>query len=180
MLSNKSQNKLKIFLSILIIVVSIFVIQKNQSDNRDLPKARPDDFGFCLNFNTFGRDQIDTYNETFTKDLVMGRTKTISFKLPDDVKDEIYSLMMDMKILSYPETLTTSGMSAIPPCDYKLKVTIEGKTKTIIWDGGLYPSNTDDIPQKYADFLKLVEFISSYIHSTDEYKGMPPVEGGYE
>ena len=177
MISNKAQNKTKgpllsLIIVATIIIVSIFVIQKNQTNNRDFVKVTPEDFNFCLNFSTFGLYQIDTYNETFTKDLALGGTKTISFELPDDVKDEIYNLMMDIEILSYPKTLATSG--SIPPCNYKLKVTIEGKTKTIIWDGGLYPSTTDNIPKKQADFLKLV--IYKYLDCGDLHQGFARVK----
>ncbi len=142
-------------------------------------RNKQDDFNFRLNYSVLGREQIDTYNNTFTKDLVINGTKTIQFKIPVEVKNKIYSLMREIDIMSFPDTLENAGISVSPSSDYKLTVLIDGKTKTIIWKEGLYPEMTNNLPRNNREFLKLVKYIQDYIYSTKEYKSMPEANGGY-
>ena len=165
----------------ILIPTTYFVIQNSKSNEIDtLQDDNSDDFNFKLNFNTNGKDQIDTYKGTFTKDLVMDGTKTIEFKIPDNIKNDICNLMVDIDIMSFPETLKVEGMGVTPSCDYKLTVTIKGKTKTIVWNEGFYTDMTTNLPKDNVNFLKLVKHISDYIYSTDEYKNMPKANGGYD
>lgn len=140
----------------------------------------PEDFDFCLNFNTYGRNQIDTYKGTFTKDLVLDGTMTIDFEIPEDMKRDIFKLMIENEIMSLPDELKVEGMAVTPACDYKLTVTMDGKTKEIIWKEGFSPALTDKLPKENQKFLEIVKFISDYIYSTDEYKKMPKPNGGYD
>ncbi len=158
-----------------------FIMSGSRSNSSvSLKNAGINDFNFKLNFNVLGKEQLDTYKGTYTKDLVLNGTKTIDFKIPDNVKSEIYKLMMDVNILSFPDTLKAGSMLVMPSCDYKLTVTINGKTKNIIWKDGLYPSMKDSLPKDNKNFLKIVKYISDYIYSTEEYKNMPQANGGYE
>ncbi len=169
-----------VIFAILLPITYLAIQQNSKLDNIGaLQGEQSDGFNFQLNFNTLGRYQIDTYKGTFTKDLVMDGIKTIEFKIPDNVKKDIYNHMMDIDIMSFPDTLKVEGMGVKPSCDYKLTVTIKGKTKTIVWKEGLYPDMTTNLPNNNADFLKLVKYISDYIYSTDEYKNMPKANGGY-
>jgi hypothetical protein len=88
--------------------------------------------------------------------------------------------MMDIDIMSFPDTLKVEGMSVTPSCDYNLTVTIKGKTKTIVWNDGFITSMTEDLPKDNVDFLNLVKDISDYIYSTEEYKNMPKANGFYK
>jgi hypothetical protein len=157
-----------------------FVTQNNISKNNNALNPYPEDFNFRLNFNTYGRNQIDTYKDTFTKDLVLDDTKTIDFYLPVSVKKDIYKMMMDINIMSFPDRLKVDGMAVTPSCDYKLTVTINGKTKNIVWKEGFFTSMTENLPKENIKFLNLVKFISDYIYSTNEYKNMPKANGGYD
>ena len=186
MLKAKKVIILMISLIILIFTFSCCNVQKTshliseKGTTDTLQGENSDDFNFQLNFNIYGRDQIDTYKGTFTKDLVMDGTKTIKFKIPENVKKDIYNLMMDIDIMLFPDILKVEGMAVTPSCDYKLTVTIKGKTKTIVWNEGFYTDMTTNLPKDNVNFLKLVEHIRDYIYSTDEYKNMPIANGGYD
>lgn len=148
---------------------TVFLLNKNT-----------DGFNFKLNFNTYGKDQINTYNKTFTKDLVLNGSQTIDFEFSTEVKQQILELMTKMNIMSCPDDLKVEGMGITPPCHYKLTVTIKGETKTIIWDEGFYSGMTENLPRDNVNFLKLVEFVSNNIYSMEEYKNMPEANGGYD
>ena len=165
----------KVVFTILIIIVisTLFIFFL-------LSRSSRDEFNFRLNFNVMGREQIDTYKNTFTKDHVMNGIKTIGFGIPVEVKDDIYRLMKEIDIMSFPDTLENAGLNVTPSSDYKLTVTMDGNTKTIIWKDGIYPGMSDDLPRYNADFLKLVKYIQDFIYQTDEYKNMPEANGGYQ
>ena len=164
-----------------ILLISFFFIAKNYtSKNINGMNHYPEDFNFRLNFNTYGKNQIDTYIGTFTKDLVLDGTKTIDFNIPLTVKKDIYKKMMDINIMSLHDRLKVDGMNVTPSCDYKLTVTINGRVKNIIWEDGFYTSITENLSKENVKFLELVKFISDYIYSTDEYKNMPKANGGYD
>jgi hypothetical protein len=177
----------RILLSFCIVILGVlisttyFLVSQNKLANNNKIYSNSDSFNFSLNFNTYGKDQINTYNGTFTKDLVLDGTKTINFTLPDEIKQEIYKLMVNADIMSFPDSLKVNGMFVTPSCDYKLKVTIGGKTKTIEWKEGFYPSiMTEGLPKENAEFLNIVKYISDYIYDTKEYKRMPKPNGGYD
>lgn len=140
----------------------------------------PNDFNFRLNYNIYGKYQIDTYEGTFTKDLIEDGIKTIDFAIPYSTKKDIYKIMMDINIMSFPENLKIDGIDITPPCDYNLTVTINGKTKNIIWEKGFHEQMTDNLPEDNVKFLRLVKYISDYIYNTDEYREMPKANGGYD
>ena len=92
---------------------TFFLIKNNNSKDSDtLHVESLDDFNFELNFSTYGWDRIDTYNGTFTKDLVASGTKTIKFTIPDNIKKGIYDLLMDIDIMSFPNELKVEGRKA--------------------------------------------------------------------
>lgn len=180
---NKRKRKYIIFfVSSLVILLTIYFTMNNSKSNNYAPvnEVNLNDFNFRLNFNTYGKEQIDTYKKTYTKDLIIDGTKTIDFTIADSTKKEIYNLMVEVDILSIPDILTVEGIEITPSCDYSLKVTINGKTKNIVWNEGFYTSTINNIPKDNVNFLKIVKYISDYIHNTNEYKSMPKSNGGYD
>jgi predicted small lipoprotein YifL len=140
----------------------------------------PDDFNFRLNFEVDGKNQIDTYNGTFTKDLIIDGTKTIDFIVPENIKKEIFNKMTEIGIMSFPDTLNLDDLYISPSCDYDLHITVNGTVKAVVWTDGFYPYRYEDLPEKNKEFLGLVKYISDYIYGTDEYKQMPEANGGYD
>ncbi|HEY9061756.1 MAG TPA: hypothetical protein VIO64_14780 [Pseudobacteroides sp.] len=185
-MSEIKNNKLVVFIisaAVLVVLLCTAYVAIQNFQPKDiyiLSYEDLDKFNFKLNFNTNGKYQIDTYKGTFTKDLVKDGTKTIEFKLPDNIKKSIYDLMRDIDIMSFPTKLDLEGTGIMPSCDYKLTVTIGSKSRTIEWSNGLYPEvNNIDLSIHNKNFLKLVKYISDYIYSTDEYKNMPEANGAY-
>jgi len=175
--------KKKIFL---IIASCVILFCLTSCDNNSA--VIQNDFNFSLNFSTYGRDIIDTYNNTFTKDLVSAGTETIDFVILMDKMNEIYEAFVELKIFDLPDDINaqaqlTMGESITewePHNNYILKYTFNGETRTIICnDGGPWcaDSGPPDTRERLVQFVKI---ISDYIYSTEEYNKMSPFEGGYE
>lgn len=167
--------------SIAILLCAGYIVAKNlpTNDTYTSYNGNINEFNFRLNFNTHGINQIDTYKGVFTKDLVLDGTKTIDFKIPDNVKRDIYNLMAEIDIMAFPDNLKIDEKAMTPSCNYEMTVTIGSRTKTIKWYYAQYPQMRSNLPKNNANFLRMVEYIENYIYSTREYKNMPEANGGY-
>ena len=148
----------------------------------------PDDFAFRIDFGIYGRNNIDTYNNTFTKDLVIAGSETIEFIIPADMMQFLYEMFIALNIPGCPDDINAFAMSSMgdtrmhrhPADNYALTYTCSGETRTITcndegpWDGDAGPPASRD---RLAAFVKMV---ADYIYSTDEYKAIPSAEGGYD
>ncbi len=112
--------------SIAILLCTGYIVAKNFPTNGTDTSYNGNisEFNFRLNFNTHGINQIDTYKGIFTKDLVLDGTKTIYFKIPDNVKRDIYNLMAEIDIMAFPDDLKVDEKGMSPSCNYEMTVTI--------------------------------------------------------
>lgn len=177
---------------ILFVLFSIFFIF-NSCNNVDeiIPKVEadmPDDFNFKINFGTYGKNCIDTYNSTFTKDLVAAGTETIDFVIPTDEMRKIYEAFIEYKIHELPDDINSEIEIIMgkdytewePAANYILTYTYNNVKRTISCnDGGPWYADSGP-PETRNNLVKFVEIVSEYIYNTEEYQKMPPFEGGYE
>ena len=147
----------------------------------------PDDFNFTIDFGTYGKNNIDTYHNTFTKDLVIAGTETIDFVIPAEKMREIYEVFEEYKISGLPDDInaevkhdTGQNYTAwTPSARYSLTYTCDGKTRTIVCeDGGPWYADSGP-PDSRNRLVAFVSFVSEYIYSTKDYQKMSPGEGGY-
>ncbi|MCL2678473.1 MAG: hypothetical protein FWE85_05415 [Clostridiales bacterium] len=148
-----------------------------------VPDTMPDDFAFKIDFGLGGKNSLDTYENTFTKDLLSAGTATISFVIPAEKMLEIYDAFLEFEIHQLPEDINAAAElgdtieTFIHKNDYSLTYTLKGKTRTVVcndegpWDHKKGP------PASYKNLVDFIEFITEYIYSTDDYQNMPPAEG---
>ena len=143
-------------------------------------------FNFVLNFGINGRNVIDTYKGTFTKNLISAGTEKIDFIIPEDKMDEIYKLFEELEIYDLPndinahaeETMKGFLRTRTSSEKYILRYTLNGETKTIVCDDG-GPWTVGRLPDTRNRLVKFATFIFEYIYDTDVYKNMQPAEDGY-
>jgi hypothetical protein len=147
----------------------------------------PADFGFRIEFGTYGRNCIDTYSNTFTKDLVEAGSETIDFVIPYNVIRNIYEAFLEYRISELPDDINAeieiiegkTYSNVEPYREYVLNYICDGKTRTIVYnEGESWP--VEDAPDTRDRLMGFVEYISNYIYSTEEYGKMSPAEGGYD
>ncbi len=131
-------------------------------------------FDFKIGFDVDAKNVIDTFNDTFTKDLVPGSAITNLVFTEEEMKS-IYEEMKKIDILTYSDTFDPEGNIRITPyCTYNIKVQIDGRIKEIYWKD----ENISEVPEAIA-LRNLIVHIRDIIYSKDEYKKMPEVNGGY-
>ena len=140
-----------------------------------------DKFNFKLNFGLGGGiGCIDTYNNTFTKDMIPNGTEIIDFNIPDDKMKEFYEAFLEYEIYDLPEDISIEP-SVSPAYTYILTYTYNKQTKTIIYNNVYFGvgMNTGS-SEKHDQFVKFANKIRDYVYNTEEYLNMPPAEGGYD
>jgi hypothetical protein len=171
------------------LVAGVYAVQGTVLNDKEfiISETMPGDFNFSVDFGIYGRNNIDTYDNKFTKDLVTDGTETIDFIIPEDKMREIYDAFIEYKIYELPEDINAKVPRAfigdirmhVHPADaYAVTYTCNGITGTVRSDGGgpWEAEGPPDTHKRLADFIKI---ISDYIYSTEEYENMPPAGGGY-
>jgi hypothetical protein len=154
----------------------------------ELKTEMPDDFAFSASYGYLGRNNIDTYNNTFTKDLVEAGTETIDFDIPIETMRSIFVEFVEQNIFEMPDDINVHALATMsdlrshthPANLYILTYTYNGETRTVICDDE-GPWDANEGPPAYRYRLStFIGFITEYVHGTNEYKDMLPVVGGYE
>lgn len=138
-----------------------------------------DNFGLIFKYGVTAGNVLNTFEGTYTKDMVIDPPIRVSLSLTEEELDTIYQKMLEIDFFNYPDEFSvtpTEGLVGIvtPHTSYYFKVIYDSKVKELWWD--------DEItnPDTKADKLReLIELIKGIIHSKEEYKKLPEPKGGY-
>jgi hypothetical protein len=150
-----------------------------------LPPDMPSGFGFVAEWGVARMNSLDTFEGTFTKDLVTGSppTATTRLMLTSDEKQALYRALRALEPWSYPSRFEPPYASApagnqvqvvTPATKYHLSVVGDGIEKDIWW--------TDDNLSGSAGAVALRAWfrqVMGLVESKPEYKAMPEARGGY-
>jgi hypothetical protein len=145
-------------------------------------EAEPETAGFNLEFKygvTAG-NILDTFEGTYTKDMITDPPITVELSLSDEEKETIYQKMVEIDFFGYPDEFSVEvppgemiGM-VTPYNSYYFKVEYDSQVKELRWD--------DEItnPGERADRLReLIAVIRNIIESKEEYKSLPDPTSAY-
>jgi hypothetical protein len=146
-----------------------------------LRAIQPADFGFVASYGAYGKNRLDTFAGTFTKDII-SQTKpnpTVQLRLTTEELASLYQDLRAIRILDYPDSLDPSntgktGVTASTPTSYRLDIHVEGVDKTVSWDHGEFARTA-----QAKALLDWFEKLRAMIEANPEYQKMPPLEGGY-
>ncbi len=158
-----------IIITVISLIVIGFVLFK--SFNTASQTAMPADFNLVLNYGVGAKNELNTFDNTYTKDLVMDPSVTVDFKLTDDELYNIYKKMIDLGVLEITDT-AEEGMFVTPCSSYYLKVQQNSVQKEMSWDN--CSGRIDDRLQEFTDY------VVSIIESKEEYQELPDATGGYD
>lgn len=128
-------------------------------------------FNLIFRYSVDAKNELDTFKQTYTKDMVMDPPVTIKFKLLDNELAGIYQEINDRKLFDMTDESTDEQMFVTPCSSYYLKVQMDSVQKELSWD---------DCRGKVSDRLKqFTGYIISIIESKEEYKKLPAPRGGY-
>jgi len=151
----------------------------NGCSSNQMPKERPQDFAFVLKYGIEAKNELNTIDGTFTKDLVISGTKTIPLELSNDEITMIYDELRKISINSYPKEFKPDNNSTIKrsvtPCQsYDLFIRYNGKEHQISW----IDSSLSEVSEA-KNLRDLINVIISTIESKEEFKKLTEPQGGY-
>ncbi|MBC9785542.1 hypothetical protein H1S01_13625 [Heliobacterium chlorum] len=137
--------------------------------------AMPDNFGFILKYG-YGpkKNELNTMEGTFTKDLVMIDPVSTELRLTTDEMKSIYEEMVKIDILSYPDEFSPDSVGPRPAQSYEFTVRFGNTTKRILWKEVSYSDSKQAVQLK-----NFIRKIIDIIESKEEFKRLPQAQGGY-
>lgn len=137
-------------------------------------------FNFIFKYSVTARNVLDTFQGTFTKDMVLDPPITIELTLSDAEMDSIYQKMVEIDFFSYPNEfeVDVSGSELIgtvtPYSTYYFDVEYPSGTKELKWEDEI--TNPDEKADKLRELINLIRNI---VESKEEYKNLPEPGSGY-
>jgi len=140
------------------------------------------EFHFILKYGADAKNVLNTFDGTFTKDMIVDSSITTTLSLTPDELDSVKYEMGEIKIFDYPEKFTpreldypSDVMSTVDPhFTYYFKIQIGDQLKEILWNDINY-----SMAAKAIKLRNLINHLVRMIHNKNEFKKLPPVRDGY-
>jgi hypothetical protein len=165
---------LKIFCILTILAVSLAVARSPILGNLVFPyDSSKNSINIDFKFGVTARNELNTFDGTFTKDLINDGTIKTRLILSQQELTQIKTKLFDMGFFDYSQSFQSQG-NVSPRSDYIFKVQIGSVIKEVSWysDSNL-ESKTD------TDLTELNILVTGFIIQKLEYKLLPAANGGY-
>lgn len=141
--------------------------------------GQPDEQFLKIHFRYGFGNELNTFTQTYTKDLALDGYITIPFWLTTAEQQQILDKMESVDFFHLPDTIrkVVSGDTAVTfepdPGRQFLRAEYPNANKEVSW---YYPLPAND-PAANA-ISELSEFIQNLIHARPDYQKLPPPRGG--
>jgi hypothetical protein len=161
---------IQLLLSISFIV--LFTMSCSKSSNA--PEQTTDLQTVKVNLQYGFADELNTFTQTYQKDLVADGTVTVPFWLTSAEQEVILRKVQEVGFFSFPDTIhKQSGVFLSPdPSPDLLRVKTDNLDKTVVW---FYPLDPNDSHSRLI--LELRDVITQVVQAKSEYKGLPAARG---
>jgi hypothetical protein len=136
------------------------------------PTAKPtESYDFKYSYGIMdvtAQNELNTFNDTFTKDMIVDEPITVTMKLSERELDTIIYTINRYDLFS--EEPQGDIRMIVSPCEsYALEVRHGTETKTVEWN----------CETKTADRTTFAAYMQTFIEGKEEYKALPEPQGGY-
>ncbi len=132
-----------------------------------MPEQRPTNFGFIFHFDS--RNVLDTYDHTFTKDMVCGKDITVNFYLTQTQLDTIYTMMNTIDLFNYPTFVEDPCPRKGFPNNITFDIHADTVQRSIHFHKYSYTCS-----ERVKKVSRLENYIESLIYNSEIYKKLPP------
>lgn len=165
----KKNTKILLYI-ILIILVSGIVYLSNKS------KVEKDINGLPTNiifkYGVGAKNILDTFNGTYTKDMISEEPIQINIQLSQDELNGIFKKIAEINLFNKKPVINYSTVQLLDPCSsYYLIAEIDSIKKEISWD--------DCHGEVDVEFRQFTDYLINTIESNNEYQNLPQSKGGY-
>jgi hypothetical protein len=170
-------SKLTVLLATSVMVFSaILVIFAASLQNTGSPSPKNDsNFNLLFRYGVGAKNELNTFEDTYTKDMVLDPPITIKLTLSDAELEQIHQKMVQIGFFNYPENFPLrTDFEVTPRTDYYIKVENGSSVKEVSWNSNSMLENNIQ-----NNLSQLVDLIRSVVEQKPEYKALPPARGGY-
>jgi hypothetical protein len=138
-------------------------------------------FNILFRYGVGARNELNTFENSYTKDLILDGSVTIRYVLPLEDRNAIEGKLQQLEFFSYPDTFrvvpeSNQAFALHPYQSYFFRVQMGTGTKTLYWADSLWPNS--EYPGR-RNLEELVTFIRDRISWKPEIQRLPPARGGY-
>jgi len=160
------------------LIITIAILLLSCTETGISPEDR--DFNILFRYGVGARNELDTFQNTFTKDLISDGTVTVSLVLSEAELHAIQSKLQQSDFFSYPDTFRVDVKDTVryiePHSTFYFRVKTGSNIKTLYWDDWIIPSRADTLRE---NLRVIVSFILDLISRKPEILNLPPARGGY-
>lgn len=138
------------------------------------PQEMPNDFNFRVTYGTYGKNQVDTFNDTIVKDLVTDGTIEATIPLTESDMNEIYKQMIEMDIMGELVLEEDEDCMVEPPSYTEWTIQMDGETQHFSYE------DFCDFPEDVTHLKAIQDSIHETVSQKDDYQALPDSNGFYE
>ena len=157
-------------------VALLVAVQLSCADTGTGPGDRR--FNMDVQYGIRARNELNTFDDTFTKDLIVDGTATTSLRLSRADFDTIESSLQSVDIFSYPDTFIVQHSDTVsyitPFATYVLRVKLDSREKNLVWRDSIIISDI-----RASRLREVFDLIRKIVEATPEFRALPPPRGGY-
>lgn len=163
-----------IYIYVILIISSVITAGCSKDSSDKMEQDLPSDFNFRLIYGTYGKQEIDTFHDKVTKDLVADDTIEANIALTEQEMKQIYDKMISIDIMGELDLEKEKECLSQPESISSWTIQMNGITKSF------YYKSYCDFPKDVLKLKKLEDDIHSIITNKEEYKKLPEANGYYE
>ncbi|KMJ59925.1 hypothetical protein AB685_03485 [Bacillus sp. LL01] len=152
----------------------LFFISACSHDKDVSTPVMPADFEFSLTYGTYGKQEVDTFNDMIIKDLVIDGTLEAKIPLTVEEKDLIYNEMLKINIMGDLDIDREVQCATEPPSFTSWHIQMNGETKEFSY------SDFCEYPEDVRNLIDLENYIHKLVAAKEEYQKLPDSNGWYE
>lgn len=137
-----------------------------------MPVSMPDDFAFEIHFGIGGRNEINTFNDTVTKDLISDGTATANMTFTPEEMEAIYNKMKDVNVAESKKLIPLyKGMAKMPFVEDRWYIRLNGKIISLTY------SDKFGFTKDATQLFEIRNFIMETVKKKEEFKKLPEEKG---
>lgn len=137
-------------------------------------------FNLIFKYGVNAMNELDTFQGTYTKDMVADPSITVPLSLSEEELDRIYQKMVEIDFFNYPDKFSVyvppgEPVGIVTPyASYYFKVEYNSQVKELWWEDEIINEN-----EKADRLRELIKLIRDIVESKEEYKELPPPSSAY-
>ncbi|OMD53584.1 hypothetical protein BSK56_00085 [Paenibacillus borealis] len=143
-----------------------------------MPEVMPEDFAFSVRFGITGKNEINTFEGTVTKDLVTQGEATADLTFTGSEMADIYTRLRDIDVMGElklePEP-ARQNCNQTPYDEEHWQIRLNGEEQTLEWS-----EEKCEVTEDAKKLKEIRSYIFELVKTKAEYLELPEAVGGYD